>query len=68
MKWHDATKVLPASDTAVLVRDGDDKCRYVLCHLFGNGSYICFLPYKSGCDCIEIKDGVVWARIKLPRE
>ena len=47
MKWHDATKVLPASDTAVLVRDGDNKSRYVLCHLFEDGSDVCFYHTKQ---------------------
>ncbi len=58
MKWHDATKVLPASDTAVLVRDGDDKCRYVLCHLFGNGSYICFYPINQ--DVTALRSKMAW--------
>ncbi len=26
------------------------------------------MPYVKGYDCIEIKDGVVWTRIKLPKE
>lgn len=68
MKWHDATKVLPASDTAVLVRDGDDKSRYVLCHLFEDSSDVCFLPYEAGCDCVVIKEGVLWTKIKPPKE
>lgn len=66
MLWYDATKMLPPPDTAVLVRDGDDKFRYVLCSLFGDGFDIYFMPYESGCDCVDIRDGVLWALIKLP--
>lgn len=66
MKWHDATKVLPAASEIVLVKDGDIEFRYVLCQLFGDGFDICFLPYEEGQDCIEIKEGVLWARIELP--
>lgn len=68
MKWHDATKMLPPMGATVLVRDGDNEFKYMLCRLFGNEYELCFMPYVKGYDCIEIKDGVVWTRIKLPKE
>lgn len=68
MKWHNAMKVLPAMGETVLVRDGDNKFNYVLCQLFGDSFELCFMPYVEGYDCIVIKDGVLWTRIKLPKE
>nr|DAF77680.1 MAG TPA: hypothetical protein [Caudoviricetes sp.] len=40
----------------------------LLCHLFEDGSDVCFLPYEAGCDCVVIKEGVLWTKIKPPKE